>query len=186
MGVFSAIGIKKLYYGAPISAVTKPYKEGDATTGYSAKELKALILTLTEVKNVHQETWSYEEAEANITRYKNQLTGKPYRQDAEPGETQVNFTIGQYDHKTKADLQGGTAGATSWSRPTTPQDIRKTIVALTTDDIYIVMPNAAVVSRGAFADNAIGLAIAATAMEPTIEGLEIEKWIDKSAVDSAT
>ena len=185
MANISAIGIKKLYYGDPIAAVTKAVEEGDATSGYSALELKALIPTLTEVKNVHGDTWNYEEAEANITRYKNQLTGKPYRQDSEAGETQISFTIGQYDYKTKADLQGGVATASSWSRPAGAVDIRKTVVALTNDDIYILMPNAAIVGRGATTDNAIGLAVGATAMEPTVEGLEIEKWFDKKAVDEA-
>ncbi len=185
MAEFSAIGIKKLYYGNPITSVTKAYKDGDATTGLSAKEIKTLLPTLTEVLNVHQDTWSYEEAEASITRYKNQLTDKPYRQDVESGEVKIGFTIGKYDFNTKAALQGGTASETSWSRPTIPVDIRKTIIALTNDDYYIIFSNAAIIGRGALADKAIGLAVSATPMEASVAGLEAEKWFAKSAVDSA-
>ena len=50
------IGLKRVWYGDVVKTVTTP------ETGYTAAELKALIATMTEVKNVHQDTWGYEEA----------------------------------------------------------------------------------------------------------------------------
>lgn len=185
MAEILAVGIKKLYYADPVSSVTKPYVDGDATSGLSAVETKALIATATEVENVHQDTWQYEEADASVTNYKNQLNKKVYYSVADPGDVQISFTIGAWSYNTKADLQGGTASATSWSRPSSVVNIRKSIIALTETGQYIVFTNAAIVARGTSADGGIKLAVAATAMEPSIAGLESEKWFEKSTIDAA-
>ncbi len=182
---FSAIGIRRLFYGDVIKSVNTPLDKETGQGGLSKLELKELIPTLTEVLNVHQDTWSYEEAEATITRYRNQLTDKPYRQNEEPGDVSISFTIGQYDFQTKADLQGGVATADSWSRPSITKEISKTIVALTEDGYYIVLTNATISARGSNTDNAIGLAVVASPMESKVEGLESEKWFLKDAVDAA-
>lgn len=173
MATISAIGIKKLYYAtSPSAALT-------------AASLKALVAAATEITNVHGTTWSYEEAEASVTNYKNQLTGQTYRQDVEPGDSQISFTIGQYDYATKAALQGGTGNATSWTKETAGI-INKCIIGLTKDDVYIVFPKAAIIGRGTSTDNAIGIAVAATALETGVTGLYSEVWMDKSAVDAAS
>ena len=81
----TAVNIKKLWHGDPTKISSK-------VTGAT---LFALLKNLTEVKNVHQDTWTLEEAEANKTAYKNQLTGKVYRSDKEMGEVKMNFTLGE-------------------------------------------------------------------------------------------
>lgn len=95
----TAVNIKKLWYGET-SAITE-----DLT----GQALYTLLQgeTLKEVKNIHQDTWTLEEAEASRTNYKNQLTGQTYRSDKEMGDVTVNFTIGEYDYPTKKDLMGG-------------------------------------------------------------------------------
>lgn len=169
-----AVGIKKLYYGPVIT---------DST--FDPTKLKTLLSgeTLTEVINVHQDTWSYEEAEASVTEYKNQLSKNTYRQTQEQGTVQVSFTIGQYDFQTKADLQGGMATATGWQRARGYQEIYKCVIAETEDDVWIVFPKAAIVGRGADTDGAIGLAVAATPMEPETKELNPEYWWADSVVN---
>ena len=65
------IGLKRVWYGDVVKTVTTP------ETGYTVAELKALIATMTEVKNVHQDTWGYEESDPSVTDYINELTGQP-------------------------------------------------------------------------------------------------------------
>ena len=162
----TAVNIKKLWYG-------------------DTSKITAKLKTATEVKNVHGETWTLEEAEANKTNYKNQLTGKVYRSDKEMGEVKMNFTLGEYDYATKADLLGGTADETHWERAKGKVSIEKYLVGLTEDDQYIVIPRADITAREASTDKAIGLPVVGTEIEPTIDAVAPEYWFDASVVKSA-
>lgn len=171
----TAVNIKKLWYGD--------------TSKINAKMTGALLFNLlktaTEVKNVHGETWTLEEAEANKTNYKNQLTGKVYRSDKEMGEVKMNFTLGEYDYATKADLLGGVADDTHWERASGKVRVEKFLVGLTEDDQYIVIPRADITAREASTDKAIGLPVVGTEIEPTIDAVAPEYWFDASVVKSA-
>lgn len=173
MGIF--IGIKKLYYTDVLS--TEPTQSGMAT----------LVSGATEIKNVHQDTWGYQQGDPDVTEYKNELTGKTYYRDKEDeGEKVINFTMGEYDYATKATLQGGTAIAGSgsgaadvgWKAPTTPSFINKCIIALTKTNKYIVFTNASIVGKGDQQQKAIGLGVTATAMENETAGISDEYWFD--------
>lgn len=168
----TAVNIKKLWYGDPAKITAK-------MTGGT---LFALLSQLTEVKNVHQDTWTLEEAEASKTNYKNQLTGKVYRSDKEMGDIAMNFTLGEYDYQTKADLLGGTATATSWERAKGKVSIEKCLVGLTEDDQYIVIPRADIAAREATTDKAVGLPVVGTELEPTVDAVAPEYWFDASVV----
>ena len=63
------IGIKKIWYGAVITAAETP------------ASLKTWLGTATEVKNSHQDTWGYTEDDPTTTDYINELTGKVYYKD---------------------------------------------------------------------------------------------------------
>ena len=171
----TAVNIKKLWYGDTSKINAK-------LTGVL---LFNLLKTATEVKNVHGETWTLEEAEANKTNYKNQLTGKVYRSDKEMGEVKMNFTLGEYDYTTKADLLGGVADDTHWERASGKVRGEKFLVGLTEDDQYIVIPRADITAREASTDKAIGLPVVGTEIEPTIDAVAPEYWFDASVVKSA-
>lgn len=171
----TAVNIKKLWYGDTSKINAK-------LTGVL---LFNLLKTATEVKNVHGETWTLEEAEANKTNYKNQLTGKVYRSDKEMGEVKMNFTLGEYDYATKADLLGGTADETHWERAKGKVSIEKYLVGLTEDDQYIVIPRADITAREASTDKAVGLPVVGTEIEPTADAVAPEYWFDASVVKSA-
>lgn len=170
--VITAVNIKKLWYGD--------------TSGIAADldghALHTLLQSLTEVKNVHGDTWTLEEAEASKTNYKNQLTGKVYRSDKEMGEVKMNFTLGEYDYSVKADLMGGTATDTTWKRAAGKVNIEKILVGLTEDDQYIVIPRADIAAREATTDKAIGIPVSGTELEPTVTGVAPEYWFDSSEV----
>ena len=168
----TAVNIKRLWYG----------NTSKITAKITGQTLFATLKQLTEVKNVHQETWTLEEAEANKTVYKNQLTGKVYRFDKEMGEVKVNFTLGEYDYQTKADMLGGTATETSWERAAGKVNIEKCLVGLTEDDQYIVIPRADISAREATTDKAVGLPVVGTELEPTVDGVAPEYWFDASVV----
>lgn len=174
----SAIDIKKLWYG-----------DTSSITGSLTGSMLASLINgdkFTEVMNVHQDTWTFEEAEPSQDSYKNQLTGATYRMGTKTmGEVTANFTIGRYDYATKAALLGGTSNDTSWSRARGITDIKKAIVALTEDDVYIVLPYADIIAREASTDGAIGLAVVATMLEPEDEAIMPEYWFDASEVTSA-
>ena len=175
--MITAVEIDELYYAEPITTVT------DKTAGLSGAEVAAILKNAAtkKVQNVHGDTFQYEESEANVTKYKNALTGNVYRESSEPGETKINFTIGEYDYETKADLQGGKATASSWERGK-HAIIHKCVIGKTKDGVYVVFPKASINARGANTDKAIGLAVSATPLETDVEGLASEKWIDAEEV----
>lgn len=186
MEQFSAIGIRKIYYGEKIKTVAVPYDENneDNETGLSPKELKVWLETAKQVKNVHQDTWNFEEGEPTKTSYRNQLTKKVYRSKTEPGDTAIKFTIGEMDNQVKKDFKGGVATENKYSAAATYKDRYMTIVGLTEDDVYIVFPKANVTANDVTTDDAIAMAVTATPEEPDIE-IETIAWISKASVDKA-
>lgn len=175
----TAAGIKGLWY-APPTAVTKDLYEDPTEL---AKILQAE--TTKKVTNVHQDTWSIEEAEPSVETYDNQLTKKVYRQDKEMGENTMAFTIGQYDYKTKADFLGGVAKDGAWKRSREVVDINYCMIALTEDNQYCVYPKAAITGRNADADGAVGIGVSATALEPDNTAISSEYWLDYDEVHTA-
>lgn len=177
--MITAVGIKKLYY-AETSAVT-----GDLTGAM----LKTILETAKEVKNVHQDTWNIDEADPSITNYKNQLSKQTYRQTKELGDVVMNFTIGQYDYDTKADLMGGeaikrTGESVGWKRARGNVNINNCLIAKTEDDVWIVFPKGSVVAREANTDGAIGIAVSGTSLEPENTDIAPEYWFDDSEVNT--
>lgn len=179
----NTVGIKRLLY-ADTSKVT-----GDLTPTM----LKSIIddPDTKEVTNVHQDTWSIAESEASVTRYKNQLTKKPYRQSAELGEVSMNFTIGEYDFATKKELMGGktitqNGEVIGWKRSREYEEINKCLMALSEDSVWIVFPKGAVVTLEAETDGAVGLAVVGTAMEPENTAISSEYWYSDKEVQSSS
>lgn len=166
-----AEGIKKLYY----------VESSEIKADLTIETVKTLIESAKEITNVHQDTWSIEEAEATRTPIKNELTGGTYRENVELGDVAMNFTIGQYDFKTKADLMGGDGDATNWKRAAGIPNIKKGLIAITKDDVYVVFPKASVSAREADTDKAIGLAVVATALEHDVKEVRSEYWFTESA-----
>lgn len=174
--LISAIDIKKLWYCDP----------AEVSGAVTSESLAALLKKATPVTNIHQDTWQIEEAEPSQDSYRNQLTGSIYRQGRKTmGDITVNFTIGQYDYSLKASLMGGTATENGWERARGAVYIRKAIIALTTDDVYIVYPYCNVSVREANTDGALGLSVTATVMEPQDEAVSTEYWLDATTVDDA-
>ena len=175
----SAIDIKKLWY-ADTSQIS-----ADLT----GTALYTLVTgdNVTEIKNVHQDTWTIDESEPTQDSYRNQLTGNIYRFGAKQmGDVTFNFTIGRYDYVTKKDLLGGDVinADKGWKRARGAVEVKKCLIALTEDDQYCVLPYANVVAREASTDGAVGLAVVATAMEPETETIMPEYWFDASEVKS--
>lgn len=178
--MITAVEIEELYYAEPIATVT------NKVTGLSGAEVAALlkVATTKKVQNVHGDTYQYEEAEASITRYKNALTGEYYRETSDPGEVKINFTIGEYDFKTKEDLQGGKATEKNWERGKY-KPIHKCVIGKTKDGVYVVFPKAAINARGSNTDKAVGLAVSAVPLSTGVDGLASEKWFDAEEVKAA-
>lgn len=82
------------------------------------------------------------------------------------GNIQMSFTIGQYDYETKAAFMGGTGSETSWKRARGVTRIEKCMIALTEDNQYCVFPKASVIARNTNNEGAVGIGVAAAALEP--------------------
>lgn len=179
----SAVGIKKVLY-----CDVKDVNTTDGSvlrTDLTPEMVKALIASAQNVENVHQDTWQFEESEASQDSYKNQLTGLTYRMGTKTlGDVVINFTIGRYDYETKAALLGGNVitnadgKAIGWSRAhhEKAKNIFKAIFGLTEDDQWVIFTNANMTVRESNTDNAIGLAVTATAMESDNANLSSEYW----------
>lgn len=171
------IGIKKLWYGDVITA--------DVT----AASLKTWLTSAKEVKNSHQDTWSYTQDDPSITDYINELTGKPYyREMTDEGTKTIAFTMGEYEYDDKAELQGGTViksggASVGWKAPDNPELIYKAVVAQTKTGNYVVFTNAGVVGKSNMAEKNIGLGVSAVAMDNPNAGVGDEYWFDGDAVD---
>lgn len=171
----SFIGIQRLFYADPIDSITTK------ASGLTKAEVEALIADADtkEIKNLHQDTWGYEESDPTVTDYINQLTGTPYYRDAEQqGVPTVSFTLGEYEYEDKAALQGGKATATSWERPSTLEIIEKCIIAVSKTGVVLVFPKASIVGKGNFVEKNIGLGVTAVPVETGVKGLASEKWFN--------
>lgn len=184
MSKISAVDILKLWH----------FDTDKVTADITAKSLKTLLGSsdVTEILNVHQDTWTMEEGESSQDSYKNQLTGSVYRMGAKTmGDITISFTIGQYDYATKAELVGGEVikegeTAVGWKRARGIVDIKKGIVALTEDGVYLVAPYCNFSAREANQDGAIAISVSATVLEPQNTAVHPEYWFDKDAVDAET
>lgn len=180
MSKISGIDILRLWHCDPdaISA--------DLTPSALATLLKGD--SVTEVKNVHQDTWNIEEGEASQDSYKNQLTGSVYRMGAKTmGDITIAWTIGQYDYETKKELLGGDLvkdgeKVVGWKRARGIVEIKRGIIALTEDGVYLVAPYCNVSAREQNQDGAIGIGVSATVLEPLTEDVRPEYWFDEGAV----
>lgn len=172
------IGLKRVWYGDPVKTVTTP------ASGYTATELVALIKTLTEVTNVHQDTWGYDESDPSVTDYINELTGQPYYRDVtQAAIPTINFTMGQYSFEDKAALQGGKVVGDGWERQDMANLVEKCVVAQTKTGNFIFMPRANIIGKGSFVEKNIGLGVSAVPLETGVKGLSSEKWFKEEDVD---
>lgn len=178
------IGIKAIFYGNPMTALPEGVEK------FNGAALKALLdkvgtegSDLKKVKNVHNDTWGYEESDPSVTEYIDQLTGMAYYRDVEQaGVPTVNFTMGEYDLETKADLQGGKVIDGAWHRKDMLNIVQKLIIAQTKTGNWIVMPNANIVGKGNFVEKNIGLGVAAVPVETGVDGLSPEMWFAEEDV----
>lgn len=173
------IGLKAVWYGEVVNKVTTP------DSGYTAAELKALKSTLTSVRNVHQDTWGYDESDPSVTDYIDELTGQPYYRDVTEGAIPtVNFTMGQYSFEDKAAFQGGKGTEEKWERGNMTEPVEKCILAQTKTGNYIFIPRANIIGKGSFVEKNIGLGVSAVPLVTNVEGLASEIWFKGDAIDT--
>lgn len=170
------IGISQIWYGTPLTA--EP----------SATGISALVKSMTEVKNSHDGTWSYEQDDPETTEYINELTGQTYYIDrTSNGKCTINFTMGVFEFSDKAALEGGEVveTGTGWKSSSDLQNINKAIVAKTKTGNFIVFPNASIVAKGDTQEKNIGLGVTATAMESETDGIEAVYMFDGAKITTA-
>lgn len=172
----SAIDIKRLWVADPMDSEV----DGELTPEIMA----ARIASAVEIKNVHQDTWTLDEAEASQDTYKNQLTGSAYRTGARTmGDVTMSFTVGRYDYSLKAFLMGGSVlteggSVVGWARGMVGE-VKKMVIAFTEDDVFCVLPYASIRAREANTDGAVGIAVVATMVEPPSKNVKPEYWFSK-------
>lgn len=180
---------------ATVNAATHVGKAEFVANDYVVQVSKAA-----EIENVHQDTWQIDESEASQDSFRNQLTGHVYRLGRRTmGDLTVNFTVGQYDYKTKAALMGGdvldasgakvqspsgAATEVGWARSKETVEMYKTLIALTVDDVYCVVSRSSLGARESSTDNAIGMAMSGTMTDPLVSAVNSEYWYDKATVDA--
>lgn len=173
------IGISQIWYGDPL------------TTAPTLAGLAALVQNMTEVKNSHDGTWSYEQDDPETTEYINELTGQTYYIDrTSNGKRTINFTMGVYEFEDKVALEGGekiteSTKTVGWKSNSDLLNINKAIVAKTKTGNYIIFSNASVVGKGDVQEKNIGLGVTATAMESDSANVEAVYMFDGSAISSS-
>lgn len=170
------IGIKKIWYGEPI------------TEAMSASKLKTWLGTATEVTNSHQDTWSYTQDDPEVTDYINELTGKPYYRDMTSGGNKtIAFTMGVYSFEDRVSLIGGKVidDGSGWEAPENPELVYKAVVGQTKTGNYIVFTNAGIVAKTNAVEKNLGLGVTAVAMDNETEGVADEYMFDGEKVDIA-
>lgn len=156
------IGLKKVWYGEPLKSAP------------TSDAIKTLVQGMTEVKNVHDGTWSYTQDAPSITDYINELTGQPYYRDiTNGGNKTIAFTMGEYQFSDLVALQGGEEVGGGWASGA-PQLFYKSIVAMTKTGNYIVFSNAGVTGTTSTAEKNLGLGVTAVAMDSGVEGVAAE------------
>ena len=174
------IGIKRLWYGDVITAAVTPESLKAWLTAANTKE----------VKNVHQDTFQYNQDDPSVTDYINQVTGKPYYRDkTSEGSKTIAFTIGEYEFDDKVALQGGTLvkdgeETVGWSAPDDLSLIYKGIVGLTKTGNYVVFTNAGIVGKTTMAEQNMGLGVTAAAMGNPTDGVKDEYWFKGASVEA--
>lgn len=174
------IGLKKLWYGDVLNSAP------------AYNDMATLVAGMTEVTNVHQDTWSYEEADPETTEYVNELTGQNYYVDmTKQSIPTISFTLGEYQFQQKADLQGGTVILEStlpvgWKKPTEMNVVYKAIVALSKTDTYIIFPKAQITGKGDVQEKNIGLGVSALCCETGNSSIAPEYWIKKKLSSTVT
>lgn len=168
--MITAVSIKKLLV-AETSAV-----KADLTK----ESIEELISSGKEIRNVHQDTWSFEEAEGTSTPYKNELNSKVYRITRDKGDVTMNFTLGEYSLENMKEFKGGSVTGGVYKRGDEVEQIHKCLLAQTKDGIWIILPKAEISARSAYTDGAVGQAVVGTALEPDVEGVGTEYWYDPS------
>lgn len=173
------IGIKKIFYGEPITAEVTP------------SSLKTWLESSTtkEVKNSHDGTWVYTQDDPETTEYINELSGKPYFRDKTSNGTKtINFTLGMYDYEDKVALQGGEVvkdeddKVIGWKSPSTLDLISKAFVGVTKTGHYIVFTNASVIGKADTQEKNLGLGVSAVAMDNTNSAVADEYWLDAESM----
>lgn len=188
MKKFSAVDIKAFRFLDTTKVI------GDVATPGMFKTLWEAAKD-TAIANMHQDTWTYEEAEGSQDFYTNQLTGLKYRSGVKSmGDISVNFTIGQYDYQDKVNVLGGSiiydktdkTKAVGWKRAKGVVEIYKAVLAQTRDGQYVLLPNVYIEAHEGNTDKAVGLVVKGTAIEPESNEISIEYWFDEDEVTSAT
>ena len=162
------IGIKKIWYGAPITEA--PTRAGLAT----------LVAGMTEVTNSHDDP--------AVTDYLNELSGKPYYRDmTSAGNKTIAFTLGVYEFEDRVALQGGTLVKESekvvgWAAPEEPELKYASIVAMTKTGNFIIFTNAGIVAKTNAAEKNLGLGVTAVAMDNAEKGVADEYLFDGEGV----
>lgn len=139
--------------------------------------------TFTEVPVVHEDTFTYEDADPEVKEYKD-VSGNTYYVSKKPGAVKMNASIGRYDLESKKKFQGGkfTPGADGkpgiWERADHVENIEFTVRGTTEDGVRVIFPRASVTASGKANEKAIGLALVFTALKPLKAGLAIERWED--------
>lgn len=177
------IGVKRIWYSDPVAEALTPAK------------LKTWLSTATEVKNSHDGTWGYSQDDPDVTDYINELNGQPYYRDkTSQGARTINFTMGEYSYKNKADLQGGDmvdatgavvdqeTSAVGWKSSDVLENINKTVVTQTKTGNYIVFSNASIIGKVDQQEKALGLGVSAVCMESQTEDVAAEYFWDGSLV----
>lgn len=159
------IGLKRIWYGEPLKeAPTK-------------STLAEIIGGMTEIKNVHEGTWSYTQDDPSTTDYINMLTGQPYYRDVtNAGNKTIAFTMGEYEFSDLVEFQGGTVleqGA-GWAADSTPQLFYNAVIAQTKTGNFIIFSNAGIIAKTNAAEQNLGLGVTAVAMDSDEEGVAAE------------
>lgn len=149
------IGLKKIWYGAPLT-----------TAPASLKDVEALVEDMTPVENVHEGTWSYTQDDPSVTDYINIITGQPYYRDvANGGNKTIAFTMGQYEFDDLVALQGGEKVGTDGWAAGAPALVYQAVIAQTKTGNYIVFSNAGIIAKTNAAEQNLGLGVTAVAMD---------------------
>lgn len=177
------IGVKKVWYGdvfvtQPTLATLKTWLGAASTTA---------------VKNCHNGTFSYDEADGSETEYKNEFTGETYEIDVtEKGKRTIAWNSGQYTYEDMAALMGGEVvkdgtSVVGWKAPTeTGTTINKGVVAQTKGGNFVVFTNAQINAKTTMAEKAMGLGVTATALSNDIPGIASEYRFNGKSFESAT
>lgn len=162
------IGLKRIWYGEPLTAA--PTK---AT-------LAQIVKTMTEIKNVHEGTWSYTQDDPSTTDYINMLTGQPYYRDVtNAGNKTIAFTMGEYEFEDLVALSGGEVikdneTTVGWASSSAPQLYYNAVIAQTKTDNFIIFSNAGIIAKTNAAEQNLGLGVTAVAMDSDTAGVAAE------------